>query len=298
MYWEFPNTPKSRLCIELHERCLTQNWVVGEFEEEEVLVAFPETQRVVYEINTLEEVKCQIRFPPILGIEASAPATFQEAVRAEFPYFELKSSVKLPAGVPKEVAQVVERNISIVGGKSYAFMSEDRNWTLSLSKDGLSLSCRRYERWEYFRERLSRALDSLATTYRPTFYSHVCVKYKNSVRRKPLGLETSPWSELVQPWVCGTLAVSSVSSSVEAMQHKCLILLPDQIGKVEANFGLGVHQPTEESAFIIEAHVFNDARKERTDVLPNLDTLHKQARLFFRWCITDQLDRAMRPSSV
>jgi uncharacterized protein (TIGR04255 family) len=261
-------------------------------------VAFPETQRVVYEKNILEEVKCQIRFPPILAIEASAPANFQEAVRAEFPYFDLKTSVKLPAGVPASIAQVVERHLSLVGGKSYAFTSEDRTWTVALSKDGLSLTCRRYERWEPFREHLRRALESLASTYRPSFFTHTCVRYKNSVRRAPLGLEKTPWSDLLQPWISGPLVMPDTADGVEAIQNRCLIRLPNDAGQVEASFALGVHQPSKERVFIIEAHVSNDARKELTDVLPRLDALHRQAGLFFRWCITDELHRAMRPSPV
>lgn len=262
-------------------------------------MAFPETQRVVYENNTLEEVKCQIRFPPILSIEASAPVHFQEAVRAEFPYFELRTSVKFPAGVPPQVAQAVERDFSLVGGKSYAFISEDRNWALELSKNGLTLICRRYQRWEHFRIKLDQVLGALANEYQPSFYTHTCVRYKNSVRRQSLSLETTtPWSELLQPWVSGPLINADAADRVEALQTRYIIGLPNEASKVEASFALGVHQPSKEQAFIIEAHVSHDARKELSDVLPRLDALHRQAGLFFRWCITDKLHWAMRPTPV
>ena len=261
-------------------------------------MTFPETERVVYERNTLEEVKCQIRFPPILAIEGSIPATFQDAVRAEFPYFDIKTAVKLPPGVPSAIAKVVERDLSLVGGKSYAFSTEDRMWTLSLNKEGLSLSCRQYERWEVFREHLRRTLESLASIYRPSFYTHTCVRYKNSVRRGPLGLDGRPWSKLLQPWVSGPFDRPETADGINALSTRCEIVLPDGIGRVEATFALGIHQPSKEPAFIIEAHVYNDARKEIGDVLTRLDTLHRQARLFFRWCITDELHRAMRPSPV
>ena len=261
-------------------------------------MAFPETPRVVYGRNPLEEVRCDIRFPPILAIEASAPVAFQEAVRADFPFFELKSSVKLPAGVPQSVAQVVERDLSIVGGRSYAFTSEDREWTLSLSKDRCSLSCRRYGRWEQFRDRLRGVLEPLAAIYRPSFFTHNCVRYKNSIRREPLDLVGRPWSDLLRPWVSGPLDRLEARDGVEAIQSRCMIRLPDGMSRVESTFALGIHQPSNEPAFIIEAHVYNDARKVLTDVLPCLDTLHRQAGLFFRWCITDELHRAMRPTPV
>ena len=261
-------------------------------------MAFPETERVVYERNTLEEVKCQIRFPPILMIEAGAPAAFQERVRSEFPHYEVKSSIKLPAGVPSVVAKVMERDLSLVGAKTYAFSSEDRAWTLELTKDGLSLSCRQYERWEEFRRHLQRALETLTTTYHPSFFNHTCVRYKNSVRRQPLALEGTPWSALLRPWVSGPFDRTETADEVEALKTQCRLRLPDNAGRVDATFSLGVHQPSQEPAFIIEAHVFNDTRKEQNDVLPCLDTVHRQARLFFRWCITDELHRAMRPNLV
>jgi uncharacterized protein (TIGR04255 family) len=133
--------------------------------------------------------------------------------------------------------------------------------TLALSKDGLSLTFRRYERWEPFRERLSRALQSLANLYSPSFFTHACVRYKNSIRRAPLGLGETPWSELLQPWISGPLVMPDTAKGVEAIQTRCMIRLPDGVSKVEASFALGVHQPSKEPAFIIEAHVFNDVRK-------------------------------------
>jgi uncharacterized protein (TIGR04255 family) len=255
-------------------------------------------ERVIYEVNPLEEVTCQLRFPPILSIDATPPVAFQDAVRDEFPFFELKSSVKLPAGVPPGISQIVERDLSLVGSKSYAFTSENRAWTLTLAKDGLSLTCRQYRRWEEFRVRLGAALESFARAYRPTFFLHTCVRYKNSIRRGPLGLATTPWSALVRPWVSGPLDPADTSSDVEAMQTRSVIRLPDGVGRVEATGALGVHQPSMEPAFIIEAHVYHEDRKVLNDVLPRLDALNRQAGSFFRWCITDELHRAMRPTAV
>ncbi len=257
-------------------------------------MAFPETPRVVYESNTLEEVKCEVRFPPILAVDSSTPAEFQEAVRGVFPYFSLKTGIKLPPGMPSGIAQLMERDLTLVGGKSYVFTSEDRAWTLTLSKDGISLTCRRYERWEPFLERLLSVLSTLATVYRPSFFTHSCVRYRNSIRRGTLDLGETPWSDLLQSWVTGLVNQPGVA----AMQSRSMILLPDGAGRLEAIFSLGMHQPSKEQAFIIETHVYDDSRKELNDVHQRLDVLHHQAGLFFRWCITDELHRAMRPHPI
>jgi uncharacterized protein (TIGR04255 family) len=258
-------------------------------------VAFLECERVVYERNTLEEVTCQVRFPTILAIEEAVPAAFQEAVRAEMPLCEMKSAVQFPAGVPAVIARVVERDLSLVT-KSYAFSSEDRTVIVTLSKEGLSLTCRKYERWEPFRQYMERALGALVTHYKPSFFTHVCVRYKNSIRRKPLDLPDGiPWSRLVQPWIGGPLSNGDTEGEVQGLQTKCVIGLPGNTGSVEATFALGTHQPSKEPAFIIEAHVYEASRKSTNDVLPRLDSLHRQAGSFFRWCITNELHRAMRP---
>lgn len=257
---------------------------------------FPVTPRVVYQHNPLEEVKCEIRFPPILKIEAADPAAFQDAVRSEFPFFEMRSTVKLPSGIPSEIAQVFERDLSTVGNKSYAFTSEDRDWVIVLNKGSLSLAYKRYTRWEPFREHLARALESLANIYQPSFFTHTCVRYRNSIRRGPLGLEQTPWAELLQPWASGPLNIPEAVDGVEALQSRVLIRLPGNTGRVDATLALVADQPRNEPAFIIHSHVYNDDRKGLGDVLSHLDSLHRQAGFFFRWCITDRLHRAMRPS--
>lgn len=259
-------------------------------------MAIPEAIRVLYERNPLEEVTCQLRFPPILSISNASPVAFQEEVRGEFPYYQHKSIVKFPAGVPSAIAQLMSHDLALGGTTAYTFDSEDRNWTIKLARDGLTLSCRRYTEWSLFQDRLQLAIDSLAKTYRPSFFLHTCVKYKNSIRRSALGLaEDVPWSELIKPWAAGPFASAELASDVKAVQTKCVIRLPGELGRIEATYGLGMHTASKEEVFLIEAHVFNEQKKELADVLLRLDALNRQARFFFRHCITDELHRALRP---
>lgn len=207
--------------------------------------------------------------------------------------------MKMPAGVPAGLARVVEHDFSLIsGGKSYVFSTEDRSSEVLLTKDGLTISSRNYARWEIFQTYIQKALESLDKLYKPSFFNHVCVRYKNSIRPSSLELVGTPWSELLQPWVSGLFDKVETASSIVAMQNRCRVTLPDLSGIVEAAFSLGAHQPSKEPAFIIEAHVFHEARKELKDVLPRLDDLHRHAGNFFRWCITDKLHRSLRPHSV
>lgn len=65
---------------------------------------FPPTPRVRYELNPIQEVICQLRYPPILRIGAEAPAAFQEVIRKDYPLYssvrpELLRGVSLPYAI-------------------------------------------------------------------------------------------------------------------------------------------------------------------------------------------------------
>ena len=50
-----------------------------------------------------------------------------------------------------------------------------------------------------------------------------------------------------------------------------------------------------EKVFLIDADFYTEQQTEPDHVFSCLDALNRQARLFFRWCITERLHRAMGP---
>ena len=103
-------------------------------------LVFPATPRVLYTKNPLAEVICQFRFPAILKIDSATPAGFQDRIRDAFPLLAEEEQV-LPIELPPEVLQFFKANRSPqLMRKAWAFMSEDRNWSLSLTRDFVSLS--------------------------------------------------------------------------------------------------------------------------------------------------------------
>ena len=90
---------------------------------------FPESKRVFYGKTPLEEVVCQLRFPPILRIDAEPPATFQDRVRTTFPlYQKTATSVQVLSQLPPELMQA----LAGVASTAHEFKSADQVWTLSL----------------------------------------------------------------------------------------------------------------------------------------------------------------------
>src|SRR5258708_12324597 len=85
----------------------------------ERIMLFPESERVIYDKNPLQQVICQLRFPPILRINTEVPVAFQERVKQDYPFYQEKSEITLLTQVilnqlPKEATETILQEKSIV----------------------------------------------------------------------------------------------------------------------------------------------------------------------------------------
>lgn len=262
-------------------------------------MAFPEVPRSRYETSPLDEVVCQLKFPPILRIESELPAAFQERVRADFPRFET-TEASPPLNLPPDLARLVSRGGPRGPSAEHVFTSPgDGAWQLRLARAKLSLTSFDYGQWESFRQRLVVPHQALLDEYQPAPFSHVCLRYRNVIRRSLLPFEPDiPWSELLQPWVCGFLAAPDLHDEVVQARMSAATRLPYPGSWLDAQYGLVQEEPDGETSFLIDAHLFTEQPAEPADAFDRLDALHRQAFYFFRWCITDRLHEALGPRPV
>src|SRR5438445_3102968 len=166
---------------------------------------FPASPRVIYKKNPLDEVICQLKFPPVLRIDSELPAKFQESVRQDYPLFQDASPVIpnfLGRALPAEVGKLMNLEIPFpVAGKVYHFISADEKWKVGLAKEFIALSTGSYVRWEEFRARMAYAISSLLKEYSPSFFVRIGLRYRDVVRRSVLGLGEIRWSELLKPHI-------------------------------------------------------------------------------------------------
>ena len=254
---------------------------------------FSHYDRYQYVRSPLVEVICQLRFPDILSIGAKAPVDFQEAIRQEFPRFSKAQERLAPKrvmvdGVPKLVQPEPITN--------YNFVSEDSLWKLNLTQNFIALSTLRYQRWEDFAQRLDRPLAQFIQIYHPAFFERVGLRYITAFSRRALGLEGTPWSDLIQPAFLGVMAEPDVD---ERTVRKCsldvdLALEEGRRMKVHAGPSLLSSQKQDpEVKFILDGDFSAAGNIAPDKVASGLEDLHYHAVRLFRGALTSELHTAM-----
>lgn len=262
---------------------------------------FPESQRVVYKNNPLAEVICQFRFPTILRIGEGHLADFQDSIRNEYPiYTPQEPSIEVPQ-LPKELSALKEHiNIGISGGPLvHRFATTDAKRFVSLAQDFLALAESKYERWELFRTEIQKGERALREVYNPVFYSRIGLRYRDIISRRRLGLDGVEWKELLKPHVTGELGDEVVSRSVNRIQTRAVIVIPDiPDGRITLTHGLGKPRESDEECYIIDADFSVERKEGINEPFKTLDKFNRLAGRLFRWAITEKLHSAMEPQAV
>ncbi len=262
---------------------------------------FPESPRVIYGKNPLEEVICQLRFPSILRIGAEIPAAFQERIRKEYPFFKERGDVdvSLPQEIVQQLPAEVLESLIRTSGRVFDFVSSDELWTVTLSKEFLALTTRQYVRWEDFQARLIIPFQALIEVYEPVFFTRIGLRYQNLILKSRLGIDNIGWSDLLQPYILGELSApdQSVVNSILGTTHQALFSLDKNQGEVRVTHGLVQHK-NGEKCYLIDSDFFIPKNVEVSNALDTLDYFNRKNRQLFSWCITERLHQSMEPSSI
>ena len=260
---------------------------------------FSTETRCLYRKNQLAEVICQLRFPEILTIETNIPAQFQEAIRDEFPRYELRKEAPAPklTGTPGNLRMENQPQKN-----NYQFVSADGMWRVNLTSTFISLACCRYTGWEDFAAKLDKPLAAFIQIYRPTFFERIGLRYLNFISRKHLELENTPFRALIQPQYLGLLSDEQVAeqsttrNSVDAelaVRGGCRAKIHAGPGLVKRN-----GQTDQEIKFVFDLDLYMAGNVAVNLSAGALQTLHSQAFPIFRGAITDTLHDALEPEDI
>jgi len=262
---------------------------------------FPESDRVIYKINTLGKVICQLRFPPILKIDAEIPYEFQDRIRDAFPNYSEKREIRIefPSDAKVKIPpDVLNQLAHSTGSNNYEFSSENGEWVINLTRTFISLSANNYRRWEEFVGKLVTPLDALVDIYSPSHYSRVGLRYINIISRSALGLDDVDWNELLSPWILGVLGSKDIGSHVGDFESKYEINLSDNKSIVRLITQFVESIDSGELGYKIDSDFFNSSKTTIDDAMETLNYFNSRGSRLIRWCITDRLHEAMEPEAL
>lgn len=256
---------------------------------------FSTEARCRYHKNQLGEVICQLRFPEILTIEANIPAEFQEAIRATFPLYSSRKEAPAPKLVNGRLEPQQPNN-------NYQFVSEDGHWRVNLTSTFISLACNHYTCWEDFAKMLDMPLAAFIRVYCPAYFERVGLRYLNFISRKDLGLEATPFRELMQSPYLGILSDEEIPETATGRATMDCELAIRGGCRVKIHAGPGLVKrgniDSKEVHFIFDQDLFMPGKVAVNLSAGALETLHSQADAIFRGAITDTLHDAMEPKEL
>ena len=264
---------------------------------------FPKTERVIYRKNPLARVLCQLRFPAILRIDKEAPADFQEKLRHQFPLFqEANDTANLQ--LPENLARIIPSDmLDLMVARSnprFQFMSKDKVWIISLTREFVAVKTSKYTCWEEFRGYLELLLNALVEVYKPAFMTRIGLRYQNAIDRRALGLEDASWRDLLADFVLGPLAVNKMMNKVTEHHGGTLIQLDNEGDFVHIQHDLVIDKTADSShiIYLLDYDFHSNEETEAGNVISKLNEYNSLNRRLFRSCIRGRLHNAMGPEST
>lgn len=254
---------------------------------------FPKSDREIYINNPLEQVICQLRFPPILSISSEPPAKFQEEIRHEYPWYAQQGPLDVP-DLPVEIRDALPSFGLAQSPISYTFENEGRTRAIQLTQDSVAVSEHRYNQWDEFRTEIERVESVLREIYAPAFYTRIGLRYRDVLDRRHYGLETVPWSELLNPDFLGVLGSEEIAQDVIQSHTQVLLTIPDvDGGQVILQHGLAVREDESPPAYVIDADFSTQNRCDHDAAFKAASKFNRWAGHLFRWVTTDYFRTAM-----
>ena len=260
---------------------------------------FPITPREVYRDNPLDEVVCQFDFPPILEITSGSPVSFQNAIRDEYPWYDLQS-LGLP-DPPTDIRDV----IGSLSGFPFAeaivhqFSTEDRSKSIMLRQSSVSVIDRTYRDWTTFKPSVERCESVLRECYTPSFYTRVGLRYRDVIDKTKYGMENTPWSDLLNPSFLGVLGDPDLAGDTLQAQARVILKIPDVEGGVVV-IQHGLPNPGEEglNIYLLDADFYTERRCNTDDAFITADKFNQWGGRLFRWAASKNLRDLLGPTLV
>lgn len=253
-----------------------------------------------------------VQFYPVLKVDQREYiAAFQDAIRREFPAFDL---APLPPPIQVQMPGVLFEPTANLP-PTWVFQDAKREWKITLTRDALGFETRSYPGFEGFRDRFALVLDALVAHVVPTLGTRIGLRSLDEVR--PINDQsTSPrgnqartpnvdWGALVRPELLGIAATPVFRDRIQQSLQQ--LALRDKHG-VGINISHGivpggslVEPPSafaithgNQPFYALDIDVFqefahgHEIAMNTQGILDRLDAFHEANSRIFRWSLNDE----------
>jgi uncharacterized protein (TIGR04255 family) len=242
-------------------------------------IKFPNQAEIQLNKAPLDEVICQVKFPPILRIAKDTPFEFQEAVRERFP--ELHADHGMVVQIPTLVSP--EKLALESSSKSHRFLTFNGNSYIALNPDFIALATKQYTHWENFKSDLDMTIKALREIYQPSYATRIGLRFINRFTRKNTGCKNL--NEMLDLFRTELTCLLRTEVWTEPTEMLTQIILKDGQGKLALRSGLGKDQ--NDSFFILDFDYFEEGQLPLESLNKRIERYHFRIYNAFRWCLLE-----------
>lgn len=265
------------------------------------------TPRVIYGKNPLAEVVCQIRFQR-LDLSTASLERLQESLKGRgYGQRHDESSYNVVIEPVQEGSPPVPRIAE--GDSIHHFSQPDGSSKISISREFIAFTSTNYGSWDEYLPGLLQAVIDFNHEIGTVAVTRIGLRYRDVIERSVLGLDGTPWHDLIKPFLLGPLANDALwedgeldESAFESQVSQYLMRLDGCSLLLQTSLLTSVADASK--AFLIDADFFHEmdsdeecgnAASSSKELVALLETLHSNAGALFRRAITEKLHDALSP---
>lgn len=252
---------------------------------------FCKHEDVVFDHAPLVRVLCQIRFPPVLSLLTVAGVTgFQAGIREHYPTL-------LPAE-PNAFIQVSRDQVGVeTQPPVWRFVDQERQWTVGLAANFVSLETPTYTHIDEFLERFQHVLSVLHRTIRPATSLRIGMRKVNIIEVH--GRDSSSLTGAVRRELLGPISVEGFPALISGYFSQ--LVFEEEYNQLVVRHGLAAEDEDsdqESLRFVIDLDYFTERPYDvdGTDSLVDLLRHFSDGMTsFFHWSVEDDYKTNLGP---
>lgn len=243
-------------------------------------IDFPAAVEIPLSSPPLDEVVCQVRYPPILRISQEEPAHFQELIRKRFPEFDKQQPLQIKLAPPGNSSESSVELRPII----YQFTNAANKSQAVLSSTFYAVSTTKYNSWRSFLEDLKTVHEAVINTYQPAYATRVGLRYINRLTAENTGTTTR--EELLSMVRSELTAVLHGRVWDDVSEMIGVVSFNDSPAQLNVRFGYEVKEKA--PTFLVDFDYFEEGQIDLNEVLTRCDRYHEAIYQAFRWMVKDE----------